>query len=79
MPRYLFDMREGDVLVPDEIGIEFDGLGTAEAEAVRALLELAHEAVPGATRRDIAVEVRDGDGQPVLRAALSFGVERLTR
>ena len=48
--------------------------GEARDEATRGLADLARDALPGATRRELAVEVRDESDYPVLRAALWFEV-----
>jgi hypothetical protein len=54
-----------------------NGLDSAQREAVRALPELAKEALPDVARRDFVIEVGDEAGQKVLRATLSLTVERL--
>ena len=77
MPRYYFDVRDGEEFTPDDLGIEFDGIERARDEAARALGEIAREALPGSVAREIAIEVRDEDKEPLLRAALRFEVQRL--
>ncbi|MEA3071401.1 MAG: hypothetical protein QOD29_2847 [Alphaproteobacteria bacterium] len=74
MPRYFFDTRDGANFVRDDEGIELDGFGAARDEATAGLADLAHDALPGAIRRELAVEVRDDAGQALLRAALWFEV-----
>ncbi|MEA2834170.1 MAG: hypothetical protein QOG66_2372 [Methylobacteriaceae bacterium] len=74
MPRYFFDTRDGAHFVRDEEGIELDGFEAARDEATAGLADLAHDALPGALRRELAVEVRDAFGQALLRAALWFEV-----
>jgi hypothetical protein len=78
MPRYYFDVRDGDAFAEDDEGLEFDGIEAAQNEATRALGELAKDALPGATRRVIAVEVRDEAKFPLLRAMLLVQVGPLT-
>ena len=58
----------------DEEGLELDGFGAARDEATAGLADLAHDALPGAIRRELAVEVRDEADHPLLRAALWFEV-----
>jgi len=74
MPRYFFDTRDGAHFVRDEEGVELDGFRAARDEATAGLADLAHDALPGAIRRELAVEVRDEADHPLLRAALWFEV-----
>ena len=75
MPLYFFDTRDGDTFVPDEIGLEFQAIEEARDQAALCLAEMAKDVLPGSTRRELAVEVRDG--VPVLRASLVFEAVRL--
>ena len=77
MPRYYFDIRDGDKFTPDDIGVQFDGIEFARDEAARTLGEIAQYALPGVVAREIAVEVRGEDKEPLLRAELRFEVQRL--
>jgi hypothetical protein len=74
MPHYFFDTRDGADLIRDEEGVELDGIEAARDEATRGLTDLAKDALPGALRRELAVEVRDRGDQALLRAALWFEV-----
>jgi hypothetical protein len=79
MPRYYFDLRDGDVVTPDEVGLELSSFHAAQEEAARSLADLAREAlrthhIDGAGGL-IAVEVRDDEG-PVLQARFSVSVDR---
>jgi hypothetical protein len=74
MPHYFFDTRDGADLIRDEEGVELDGMEAARDEATRGLADLAKDALPGAMRRELAVEVRDAGDQALLRAALWFEV-----
>jgi hypothetical protein len=76
MPRFYFDLRDGEEFTPDEEGVELDDLEAAKTEATEALAQLAKDVLPGAERREIAVEVRDEAKLPLLRAALRFEVWR---
>ena len=70
MPLYFFDTRDGKTFIPDEIGMECQGIEEARDQAALCLAEMAKDVLPGSTRRELAVEVRDG--VPVLRASLVF-------
>jgi hypothetical protein len=74
MPHYFFDTRDGVDLIRDEEGVDLDGIDAARDEATRGLTDLAKDALPGALRRELAVEVRDGGDHALLRAALWFEV-----
>ena len=75
MPLYFFDTRDGETFVPDEIGVECQGIEEARDQAAIYLAEMAKDVLPGSTRRELAVEVRDG--VPVLRASLAFEAMQL--
>jgi hypothetical protein len=77
MPRYYFDHRDGDTLISDDEGLEFDGVEAVRNEATRALADAAKDALPGSVRREIVIEVRDEASRPLLRAALWFEVQTL--
>jgi hypothetical protein len=72
MPHYFFDTHDGDHLVRDELGLEVEGIEAAGDEATRGIADLARDALPGAVRRELAVEVRDEADRQLLRAALWF-------
>lgn len=74
MPLFYFDSRDGETFVNDDIGLEFSDIGRARDEATRALAELAREVLPGATRREISIEVRNARGVRILRAQLWFEI-----
>jgi hypothetical protein len=78
MPRFYFDTSDDERLIVDEDGIELSGVQAARDEATRALADLAKDILPRATRREIAVIVKDEAGKRLLRAALAFELEQLT-
>jgi hypothetical protein len=77
MPRYYFDLRDGDHFLRDDVGVEFGGLEAARDEAARTLGEMARDVLPGAVRRVLTIAVRDGENEPLLEARLVFEVARL--
>ena len=77
MPRYYFDVQEGDQFVPDEVGLVLPDLESARDQATRALVEIARDTLPGTFRREIAIEVKDESSGPLLRAGLSFELRKL--
>jgi hypothetical protein len=77
MPRFYFDVRDGDKFIRDDDGLEYPDTETARDEAALALAEMAKDVLPGAAIREIAIEVRDEAKEPLLRAVLRFEVQRL--
>jgi hypothetical protein len=75
MPRYYFDIYDGENLIRDEIGVQLDDTDAAQQEAVRALPTIARDCLPDGTQRDFVIEVRDETKRPILRAKLSLTVE----
>jgi hypothetical protein len=74
MPHYFFDTRDGDHFTRDELGLELDGIEAARDEATLGMGDLARDALPGALRRELAIEVRDETDRQLLRASLWFEV-----
>ena len=77
MPRYYFDTRDDDRFIHDDEGLELLGDDAARDEAARGLADLAKDVLPGASRRQLSVEVRDAAREPLLAASLTFEVARL--
>jgi hypothetical protein len=79
MPRYYFDLREGDELAVDEEGLEMATLQTVQIEAARSLVDMAKHAIwtkaEAVLGHRMAIEVRDENG-PVLQAKFTFELER---
>ena len=79
MPRYYFDLREGDELAVDEEGLEMATLQTVQMEAARSLVDMARQAIwtkaETVLGHRMAIEVRDENG-PVLQAKFTFELER---
>ncbi|WP_377830328.1 DUF6894 family protein [Bradyrhizobium lupini] len=76
MPRYFFDTRDNDLLMPDEVGVEIPTLEAVKRHASAAMADFAKDVLPGAVVRTLAIEVRDDEG-PVLRVLLRFEIEHI--
>jgi hypothetical protein len=76
MPLYFFDVRQSDGFTSDTEGEELAGIDAAEIEVFLAAIHLAKELLSVA-RSTLAVEVRDEQGQKILRATVTAHVERL--
>jgi hypothetical protein len=77
MPRYFFDVYDGENTTRDNVGLELASTHDAQQEAVRTLPQLAKDALPDGTQRDFVVEVKDAEQRPILRAKLSLTVETI--
>ena len=77
MPRFYLDLREGERLVSDEEGLEFDGLDAAEYETAKTAAQIWWDRLLKGNPRDITVEVRNEHGQQVLKATISMRVCRV--
>jgi hypothetical protein len=78
MPRYYFDIREGDELAPDEEGMELSSLQAVQEEAARTLADMARDSVRSqhdGAGHQMAIEVRDENG-PLLQLKFTFEIER---
>lgn len=82
MQRYFFDVRDNDRLIPDREGIPIEGgPDAARREALAALADYTKDiAVDDAVfnelpQRHVAIEVRDGDSRPLMKAELELQVE----
>lgn len=76
MPRFYFDVHKGTELIPDDEGLELDGLEAAEREATQTAVDLGRAWLPSA--REVRVRVRDEHGESRLNLSVALTVERLT-
>ena len=75
MPRFFFDIHDGEAFTPDREGLELEDLEAAKAEAKKTLPEIVKDEMPDGDRRDFTVDVKDIAGQIVWRVTLSLVVE----
>ena len=72
MARYFFDIDDGR-FHRDPEGTECATLGEVRQEAMRALAEIARDAIPADGDRQVfTLSVRDGDGRAVYEATLNY-------
>jgi hypothetical protein len=64
MPRYYFDVIDEGVFQVDELGLEFENLATAVAEAQRAISEMVLE-LDAQDAASLVIQVRDGGAKTV--------------
>ncbi len=77
MPRFDFDVREGCRFDPDDDGLEFPDLNTAEREAAEAAAEIGRDRLPRGDTREVVVEVRNEHGQRVVTVEVSLRINRV--
>ena len=77
MPRYFFDIDDGERHLRDDEGWEYPGLQEACAAAIRTLPDIARDGVLAGDRQDIVATVRDAGNQMLLRVTLSLRTEWL--
>ena len=75
MPRFFFDIHDGEVFAPDRQGVELEGLEAAKEEARKALRDIIWDEMTDGDRRDFTVDVKNTAGEIVWRVTLSLVVE----
>ena len=76
MPRYYFDMREGDDIAPDEEGMELRTTQAVQEEVARTLADMARDAMrgrPDGVGHQMSIEIRDDAGH-VMQVKFTFEV-----
>ena len=76
MPRYYFDLREGETFAQDKDGQEFADLDSAEYEAACIAAQIGRERLPASDARKITIEVRDEHGHRVVTVTVSMTITR---
>jgi hypothetical protein len=66
MHRYFFDIRDRDGVLIDDVGLDFENVHMAVAEARRAALDMARDALINSDYGSVEILVRDGADGPVL-------------
>ena len=75
MPRFFFDIHDGEDFTPDRVGLDLDSLEAAKDEAKKTLSDIVKDEMPDGDRRDFTVDVKNAAGQIVWRITLSLVVE----
>lgn len=66
MPRYYFDVHDGDGTFVDRVGVELRDMETAVREARKAIGDMVRDALRESDGSEISILVRDGADGPVL-------------
>ena len=75
MPRFFFDIHDGEDFTPDRQGVDLDDLDAAKDEARKALRDIIWDEMTDGDRRDFTVDVKNTAGEIVWRVTLSLVVE----
>ncbi|MBM6582996.1 hypothetical protein ILT44_22590 [Microvirga sp. BT689] len=76
MARYYLDIRNGEKLLHDDEGSEFDSLDAAMQGAARSAAEIGTGRLAKGDTNDVVIEVRDEGGQRVFTVTASMKIER---
>jgi len=80
MPKYFFDTDDGTNTIHDDIGTECADDQAARDEGSRALGEMAKDFIPGGPpQKNLAMWVRNEQGQAVMQLTMSFSVKPLVK
>ena len=72
MPRYFFEIDDGELHTTDEEGLELPDLKAARDEAMGVLPEIAQAIHPRGDRQELAAVVRNESGRKVVIATLAL-------
>ena len=72
MPRYFFDFHNSGEESTDDEGSEWESQKDAIDEAIRALVEITKELLPGTLQKELALRVFDDARRPVATATIRF-------
>jgi hypothetical protein len=74
--RYYFNVQNGEQLVRDDEGAEFDSLEAAVHAAARSAAEIGTSRLASGDTSDVVIEVRDEQNQRVCTVTASMRIER---
>lgn len=75
MPRYFFDIHNGNGPSRDDHGMELSSRKRIMHEMSRILLDIARDELPGQEGGNISIYVRDDEDKEVCATHLSFQTE----
>jgi hypothetical protein len=72
MPRYFFDLHDGEYFTQDNTGLLCSSLADVSDQAVSVLPDIARDELPDGPARTFWVRVRHEDGRYIFRASLAL-------
>jgi hypothetical protein len=75
MARFYFDSGDRKKIFEDEIGVECAGLEEVRQAGFEGLIDLTRESLKSVDGQRLFVEVRDENGDKILRLSLSLQVK----
>lgn len=72
MPRYFFDVHDGQGFHRDDVGDEFDGFDDARQQCQALLPDIARDELPDGDLHEISCDVRDETGRVVYRGEMIY-------
>ena len=75
MVRYYIDIRDGEQLVRDDEGFEFDSPGAAMRAAARSATEIGMSKLAKGDTSDVVIEVRDEQDQRIVTVTALMKIE----
>jgi hypothetical protein len=78
VPRFYFDVREGTRFSPDDEGLEYPNVDTAERMAAEAAASIGRDVLPKSDVRDVTVEVRNEHKQRIITVTVTMQTERVS-
>lgn len=72
MPRYFFDLDDGEGVLRDPEGTELADLAEAQSEATDTLTQIGKDTFRGKTDEALRMSIRDEDDAVVMHLALTF-------
>ena len=72
MPRFFFDVDDGEHRFEDDEGLELTDDQEARTKAIAVLPDIARAVLPNEDRRAFVSKVRDAAGKTIFMATLSF-------
>jgi hypothetical protein len=75
LARYYLDIRNGEQLLRDDEGTEFDSLDAAVQGAARSAAEIGTGRLAKGDTSDVVIEVRDERGQRVFTVTASMKID----
>lgn len=75
MPRYYFDLLDGEDLVKDEEGMDLPNISSAQTEATEFLTNMVEDIATRQSNPPMSIEVRDSEG-PLFVLSFTFSSHR---